>query len=522
MAGTSRIAPLLLLTSLSIQFCAQLGFDRANAEAEIQPEAKNQAIVDKQADLVNTEPADLNFKPRKPPGPPPYDINCEEKYLSPPARQTDDKPKDAALSDNKEKPVVDSKAQPPTNEKQAENSNSHSDSKENAANNAVIAPVSKAEEKDAVPVSGITNEQSSPQGQSISVEAKTAKKWNPPQRCELVPIPQAKVTCELVDRGESTLNPTEANASLAKSEKLLFNKVFDKLPLEERIYNLEMHVFGMGKLGEHNARIRVIEEALTGEPAKNIGVPTQYAKENTANSSEIPREDLEQLQTLEKRFYEKEDFSLQASDARLLRLEELIFVHGKTGDFHSRLLALQDAIKDRDEQAKKYWEHASSSMNTSKLTRDQDILGQVAASKNTKMPSKSNAAVQANLIGTYTWIGTKTARGLKTYGAVRYTTQPAPTSQTNPAQRYPSAQDYLLSETQIPASAMPPVDPRIDYAVPPAYTNQIRNTISQPAYTNPAAYTNGIRNTIPPPAAATPAGKSADPTPSARDIQLWR
>lgn len=138
----------------------------------------------------------------------------------------------------------------------------------------------------------------------------------------------------------------EAKASIAKCEQIVFNKASEKKPIEERIFNLEIQMFGMGRLGDCNSRLHVIQNALsTANGANQINSPSANA------SSETPEE--KQLSSLEKRFYDKENFSRQAPEERLLRLEQQILGKEQTGDIQARLSALQNALNEKDELANK-------------------------------------------------------------------------------------------------------------------------------------------------------------------------
>ncbi len=168
--------------------------------------------------------------------------------------------------------------------------------------------------------------------------------WKPLERGELVHIPAAKVTCQLVDRDDPKIkDENEAKSSIDKCEQIVFNKSFSNKPIEDRIFCLEVQMFGMGRLGDPNARLHAIKEKLSVGTAENA-----QAAENTTPQNQ----DEADIASLEKKFYEKEDFSKQTPEDRLLRLEQQIIGKGQTGEIHERLLGLQKALQDKDDLAK--------------------------------------------------------------------------------------------------------------------------------------------------------------------------
>ena len=174
--------------------------------------------------------------------------------------------------------------------------------------------------------------------------------WKPLVRGELVHIPAAKVTCQLVDRDDPKIkDENEAKSSIDKCEKIVFNKSFSNKPIEERIFCLEVQMFGMGRLGDPNARLHAIKEKLSLGTEENA-----ESAENTTPESQ----DESVIAALEKRFYEKENFSKQTAEDRLLRLEQQIMGKGQSGETHERLLALQKALQEQDDLAKQMVELA--------------------------------------------------------------------------------------------------------------------------------------------------------------------
>lgn len=165
--------------------------------------------------------------------------------------------------------------------------------------------------------------------------------WKPPSRCEVVDVPEAKVTCQLVARGEK-IDTSKANATISQLEQTVFRKTFKRKSIEDRLNNLELNLFGWGRLGDFNSRIKAVRNAISPcEPAIESPVIDTNAVSAAADA-------WDDLAALESRFYENEDFSLQAPEERLLRLELLVFGHAKEGNPHARLLALQNAVDEKD------------------------------------------------------------------------------------------------------------------------------------------------------------------------------
>lgn len=157
--------------------------------------------------------------------------------------------------------------------------------------------------------------------------------YKPPERVELVDITQP-------------MDPAAAKQGLGELEQKCFNKVFNAQTIDARLDRLEQQLFGMGRIGDYKTRISALKTEVQSREGKSNTASTPIA--NTAK----PSPDEEALISLEKRFYDKHDFSGEPQDERLMRLEELVFGEVKQGDFHSRLLSLQGAIGKSDDIAR--------------------------------------------------------------------------------------------------------------------------------------------------------------------------
>lgn len=150
------------------------------------------------------------------------------------------------------------------------------------------------------------------------------------------------------EESEKKASVPAAAASTKSSKKDVIRKLLGPLELkcfghenrsgsiDERLEELELLLFGMARLGSYQARLDSIKMAIDAQ-----------AGEKPVPSALIPA-----LCALEKRFYQG-DFSLEPEEVRLMRLEKLIFGDSKQGDAAQRLQALQKAVEENQNRARK-------------------------------------------------------------------------------------------------------------------------------------------------------------------------